>query len=355
MSVYGHSHPVIRDAIVTAFDNVGLNLGATTVHETVLADALCSRFSLERVRFTNSGTEANLHALVAARAFTGKRKIVVCGGGYHGGVLAFGGGQPAVINVDLDDWIVGRYNDLGSMKEAIRREGVAAVLLEGMQGVGGAVPATAEFLEGVEAAARDAGVLFILDEVMTSRVAPGGLASRYGLKPDIMTLGKSLGGGLAFGAFGGRADVMSIFDPRLDKSLPHHGTFNNNTLAMIVGHAGLTRIYTPKVCSELNATGTRLRSLLADVTRGTKMCFTGIGSILGSHFTESGIQHIETETPEVMELKDLFWYEMMEESFWVLRDGRIALILGTPPDELERFVGCVKAFLKRHSGLVQVF
>lgn len=198
-----HSNLVIRDALVTAFDNVGLNLGATTVHETILANALCSRFSLERVRFANSGTEANLHALVAARTFTGKRKIVVYEGGYHGGVLIFGGGKPAVNNVDLDDWIVARYNGLDSVKEAIQQEGVAALLLEGMQGVGGAIPATAEFLNGVEAAARDGGVLFILDEIMTSRVAPGGLASLHGLKPDLTTLGKFLGGGLAFGAFGG--------------------------------------------------------------------------------------------------------------------------------------------------------
>lgn len=147
---------------------------------------------------------------------------------------------------------------------------------------------------------------------------------------------------------------MSIFDPRLTKSLPHHGTFNNNTLAMIVGHAGLTRIYTPEVCSKLNATGARLMQLLAEVVRGTKMCFTGVGSIIGSHFTESGLQHLERETSEVLELKDLFWYEMMEEGFWLLRDGRIALILGTPQDELERFVSCVQAFLKRYSHLVQV-
>ncbi|TPX18955.1 uncharacterized protein E0L32_011348 [Thyridium curvatum] len=354
VSVYGHSNPVIRDAITTAFDNVGLNLGATTVYETTLAEALCSRYDLEQVRFTNSGTEANLHALVAARAYTGKRKIVVLGGGYHGGLLIFRGGEVAVNNVDQADWIVARFNDLDSVRGAIQQEGVAAVLVEGLQGVGGAVPASVEFMRGIEASARDAKVLFILDEVMTSRLAPGGLASIYGLKPDIMTLGKALGGGLAFGAFGGRADILSIFDPRLDRSLPHHGTFNNNTLAMIVGHAGLTRIFTPEVCKQLNATGDILIRRLAAISTGTKMSFTGIGSIIGSHFTQAGLQTIERETPEVTELKDLFWYEMMEEGFWVLRDGRIALMIGTPQDELEKFVRAVEAFLQRYGHLVQV-
>lgn len=353
VAVYGHSNPVIREAMITAFDHVGLNLGATTIHETALADALCSRFKLDKVRFTNSGTEATLHALVAVRAFTKKRKIVVFGGGYHGGVMLFGGGRPGVNNVDQDDWIVARYNDLDSAEEAISRSDVAAVLLEALQGVAGVIPGTREFLHGVEAAARDAGVLVVLDEVMTSRLAPGGLASAWDLKPDITTFGKYLGGGLTFGAFGGRADVMSVFDPRLDNFLPHSGTFQNNTMALIVGHAAMSKIYTPEVCVEFNTKGTIFLSQLVELTLGTKLCFTGVGSIIGSHFTELGLQKLDRETPEVKELKDLFWYEMMEEGFWMLRDGRIALILGTPQSELDRYVASVKAFLNRHSNIVK--
>lgn len=203
-------------------------------------------------------------------------------------------------------------------------------------------------------------MLFILDEVMTSRVAPGGLASVHGLTPDLKSFGKYLGGGLAFGAFGGRADVMAVYDPRDQSSgrvLAHSGTFNNNTLAMYTGFAGLSRVYTPAVCVEFNAAGDALRGKLAEATRGTKMCFTGVGSILASHFTDSGAQTIAREDDggvEVAPLKDLFWFEMMEQGYWITRRGSIALVLDTPQEELDRFVECVKAFLARHESLVVV-
>lgn len=165
--LYGHSHPVIQAAIQQTMDKVGLNLGATIAQEHVHAAAVCARFGLERVRFANSGTEANLHALAAARAFAGgsngnddgnhkKRKVVVFSGGYHGGVLTFPGGRPAPNTVDREDWVVvARFNEPGSARAAIAGPGVAAVLVEGMQGGGGAIPATREFLEAVETSAKE--------------------------------------------------------------------------------------------------------------------------------------------------------------------------------------------------------
>jgi glutamate-1-semialdehyde 2,1-aminomutase len=152
---------------------------------------------------------------------------------------------------------------------------------------------------------------------MTSRLAPGGLASLYGLNPDMKSYGKWLGGGLAFGAFGGREDVMGVFDPRGENCLIHNGTFNNNTLVMRAGHAGLTQVYTSDVCIEFNAMGNALLERLSAAVKGTKMCFTGIGSLMSSHFTNDGVQTIERETAEDQDLKDLFFYEMLEQKFWV--------------------------------------
>lgn len=114
---------------------------------------------MERIRFTNSGTEANLHALAAARLFTGKNKIVAFGGGYHGAVFGFKDGAPAPNNVDKDDWVVARYNDLESATQAIQTEGVAAVILEAMQGSGGCICGTPEFLTGIQEAANKARFL----------------------------------------------------------------------------------------------------------------------------------------------------------------------------------------------------
>lgn len=155
--LYGHSHPVVLDAIGECVRTAGLGLGAQTAHEVRFATAVCERFGLERVRFANSGTEANLHALAAARAFTGKRKVVVFGGGYHGGLLGFAGGKPAKNNVDLADWVVvdGGYNNLEKAAEAIGGEGVAAVLVEGLQGSAGAIPGKPSFMRAVQDAAKE--------------------------------------------------------------------------------------------------------------------------------------------------------------------------------------------------------
>lgn len=201
-----------------------------------------------------------------------------------------------------------------------------------------------------------AGALVILDEVMTSRLAPGGLQSLVGIKPDLTTFGKYLGGGLAFGAFGGRADIMAVYDPRLATSLGHSGTFNNNTLVMHAGHAGLTRIFTPEVCIAHNARGDALRERLRAVSAGTKLAFTGLGSMLGIHFWGSGRQDVERaeDEEEDTSLKELFWMEMLEAGFWVVKRGFMALVLDTPQDELDRFVKCVEGFLGRHEALIKI-
>jgi glutamate-1-semialdehyde 2,1-aminomutase len=200
------------------------------------------------------------------------------------------------------------------------------------------------------------GAVFILDEVMTSRLAPGGLQSTIGLKPDLAVFGKYLGGGLAFGAFGGREDIMSVYDPRSPKSLAHSGTFNNNTLAMHVGYVGLSQIWTPEVAVEFNKFGDRFREDLQKVAKGTKMSVTGQGALNAIHFSDAGTTNITCveDIEENWALKDLFYMEMMEDGFWLTRRGSLALILGTPKSELEKFVACVERFLERHRRLVSL-
>lgn len=168
--LYGHSHPIIKDSITNTLTTIGLNLGATTAQEHIHAAAICERFNLERVRFCNSGTEANLYALHAARAFvnnnnnttttTGRegaqrRKVVAFSGGYHGGVFTFANGTPGPGTVDRDDWVVAEFNDAEGARRAIGSEGVVACLVEGMQGSAGAVAGTQEFLKTVEAACKE--------------------------------------------------------------------------------------------------------------------------------------------------------------------------------------------------------
>lgn len=170
------------------------------------------------------------------------------------------------------------------------------------------------------------------------------------------TFGKYLGGGVAFGAFGGREDIMAVYDPRVKGSVAHSGTFNNNTFVTHCGHAGLTKVYTPAVAEEFTKTGDQLLARLAEVTKGTKLCFTGTGSVATSHFVADGVQDIKDalDVTEIGELKDLFWFELLENGFWVTRRGFYALVLGTPQSELDRFVSVVEGFLTKYSALVQV-
>lgn len=373
--LYGHSHPIIRDAIISTTLKTGLNLGATTVAEALFAEKICQRIqSLEHLRFCNSGTEANLYALSIARRVTGLSKVIVFHGAYHGGVLSFGHGV-AENNVDKNDWIIGRYNDVQGVRKLISENKglVAAVIVEGMQGAGGCIPATADFLHAIQTATRENGIIFILDEVMTSRLAPGGLQSTIlnpldstVLKPDITTLGKYIAGGMTIGAFGGRRDLLSVYDPRPSASgkkvqLSHSGTFNNNSLAMNVGLVALSTVYTAEACTTLNALGDWLRQSLQERCQGTKITVTGIGAVCNIHFI-SRTDQTEIHRAEDLEiepngveatLKDLFWFYALQRGFWIARRGMISLILGTSKTELQGFIDMVADFVKEHYALIR--
>lgn len=181
-------------------------------------------------------------------------------------------------------------------------------------------------------------------------MSAGGLGKLYGLEPDLKTFGKYLGGGLAFGAFGGRADVMESFDPRLAGHISHSGTFNNNTLVTHAGHAGLTKIFTPEVAREFYDRGEKLRQRLNEATAGTRIVFTGMGTLMTAHFPVSGTRDLQRsgEAEEIQGLKDLFWFEMLLEGFWIPRRGFVALVLVTPQEEVDRFVSTVQRFVSKH-------
>ena len=269
--LYGHSHPVILRAIREALDD-GIVLGAPNRYETILATALCERFpSLELVRFCNSGTEANLLALSLARVATGRPAVLVFEGGYHGGVFFFASADGSPINAPFP-FVVAQYNDAAGAVRLIEEHAseLAAVIVEPLQGSGGVIPGEEGFLRALREATAAHDVLLVFDEVMTSRLSTGGLQQVLGITPDLTTLGKYLGGGLAFGAFGGRADLMSRFDPSRADALPHAGTFNNAVLTMAAGAAGLTQVYTAVEVARLNGLGDRLRDRLNGVRGGAR-------------------------------------------------------------------------------------
>ena len=351
--IYGHSHPRILEAAHQALA-MGLNLGAHHGQEVALAELVTKRFNLEQVRFTNSGTEANMMALAAARCFTGRKKIMPMHGGYHGGTLYFSHGASPV-NAPFD-CVLAHYNDVDGTRELIaqKAQDLAAVILEPMLGGGGCIPASADFLSMLREETARRGIVLIFDEVMTSRLHPGGLSAKLGVEPDLKTLGKYVGGGMSFGAFGGKREIMSLFDPSRPDALPHAGTFNNNTLTMTVGHVAMTEIYTPEACTALNARGDRLREALNDLFMRyqVRMKAMGQGSMLTIHPAAGDITSPDDLEHTDKRLKQLLFLDLLEEGIYIAERGFMALSLMVTDADCARVVSGVEQFIQRRRELL---
>ena len=345
--LYGHSDPVIRAAIEQALAD-GILLGAPNRHEAELARLICARFrSCELVRFCNSGTEANLNALSGARAATGRSHILVFEGAYHGGMLSFAhGASPMSIPFP---YVFARYNDLEGTQALIERHAheLAAIVIEPMMGAGGCIPAEPDFLAGLREAATRQGIILIFDEVMTSRLSPGGLQGKLGIIPDMTTFGKYLGGGMSFGAFGGRGSIMERFDPSRPDALPHSGTYNNNVLTMAAGVAGLSRVFTPEAAEALTASGERFKARLNAIglRRGVPVQVTGVGSILCMHFQHEPIRQPDDTLHTPPAARALFHLEMLARGYYVARRGFIALSLPLAEPDYDAFAAAFEDFL----------
>ena len=342
----GHSPGPVLTAVQDALAS-GWSLGAVHENEVRLAELIVGRFpSIEQVRFTNSGTEANLMALAVATHHTGRHKVVVFRNGYHGGVLTFGRDDDPV-NVP-HDWHLCDYNDLADVEQTFAEHGpdIGCVLVEPMQGSGGCIPASLDFLEALRRHCDDSGALLIFDEVMTSRFSPGGAQQLLGITPDLTTLGKYLAGGLTFGAFGGRSDVMAHFDPRRGGRLGHAGTFNNNVASMAAGVAGLTEVLTDEVLTETHERGERLRRSLNErfADAGLPMCATGTGSLMNVHGTAGPVTVAADLRDADDRLKELLFFHCLDAGFHLARRGFIALSIEITDADVDAFLDVVARF-----------
>jgi glutamate-1-semialdehyde 2,1-aminomutase len=351
--LYGHTHPVLQAAAKRALGN-GVSLGGPNTDEVALAEAIQARFpSCELLRFCNSGTEANLMALATARAVTGREAIVVFEGGYHGGVLKFAkGGSP--LNVPFKT-LPAQYNDAAGVCDLIERNAakIAAVIVEPMMGGAGAIPGDAEFLRALreECSLRDIALIF--DEVMTSRIGAGGLQKVHGIRPDLTTFGKYLGGGFSFGAFGGARRWMERYDPRRPDAFAHAGTFNNNVASMAVGLAGLRDVYTPEAASRLTERGERFRSYLQSIAeaRGADIQWTGTGSLLAIHFQRSPIKAPRDIDP-APDKRALFHLDMMARGYYFARRGFLTLSVALGDSDYAGFAQAFERFYDEYAGLL---
>jgi glutamate-1-semialdehyde 2,1-aminomutase len=267
-------------------------------------------------------------------------------------VLSFGGGGAFPLNVP-HHFVTGEYNDVAATDALIERHAgdLAAILVEPMLGSGGCVPGDPAFLAALRRGADETGALLVFDEVMTSRMAGGGMQELLGITPDLTTLGKYTGGGMTFGAFGGRADIMAMYDPGLPGSVAHAGTFNNNVLSMAAGYAGLTRLFPPAASRALFDRGERLRSRLNDLSRdhGAAVRWTGMGSMMTVHFQAEPISAPRDLRPAPLH-RELFHLDLLDRGFHLARRGFVALSLEIGDAECDGFCAAVDGFLVDHGA-----
>jgi glutamate-1-semialdehyde 2,1-aminomutase len=248
------------------------------------------------------------------------------------------------------------YNDPEAATRDILAEGdqLAAVLVEPMMGSGGCIPATREFLQALRDATRKTGAVLIFDEVMTSRHGRGGLQERLGVIPDMTTLGKYMAGGMSFGAFGGRSDIMAVFDGHKPGTLPHAGTFNNNVWSMAAGCVAMGEIFTGDAPETLYARGERLRAALnaACARAGVAMQFTGLGSMVNVHFRTGPILRPYPASEAENKLRELFFFDMLAAGIYLARRGMAALSLPVADADCDRYVAAVEEFIAARKPLL---
>jgi glutamate-1-semialdehyde 2,1-aminomutase len=318
-------------------------VGGVHPREAELARLMCERFGLDRVRFTNSGTEANLMAITAARQFTGRSKVLVFHGGYHGGVLFFSTGV-AQWNAPYP-YVVAPFNDLAGTTSLIEEHGpdLAAVLVEPMLGSGGCIPAEPAFLQGVFNAARAAGAVCIADEVMTSRHGRSGLTALLGIDPDIRTYGKYIGGGFSFGAFGGTAELLDQFDSSRPGSIPHAGTFNNNVATMAAGCVVLGELYTADTAEAHTARGERFRASVAEVIGRHRLpvSVSGYGSMLALHALPAAPVDGAQSAQRDAALQELLFLGLYLRGIYTAPRGMVNLSLPLTDAQLDQALGAL--------------
>jgi glutamate-1-semialdehyde 2,1-aminomutase len=352
--LYGHSDLVIQAAVIEALVG-GTVLAGPNQYEAQFAEAIQARFpNVELLRFCNSGTEANILALVTAQHVTRRRKVMVFDGAYHGGVLVFPDGS-APINVPFD-YLIAPYNDSAAARDMIRHHAadLAAVIVEPVLGAGGNLPGEREFLETLRRETEAVGSLLIFDEVKTSRCGPGGIQGFMNIQPDLTTLGKYLGGGLPLAAFGGRADIMDLYNPYRAGALRHAGTFNNNVCSMAAGLAGLTKVFTADRAELLHRESEALRKEFQALADGkdVPLAFAGFGSLFTLHLAGSPLRKAKDVTPLSRQVGLLFHMYGMLNGIAIAGRGDFYQSLPMTTTHRSRAKQVLSGFISDFGGLI---
>ncbi len=310
--IHGHAFQPVIEA-VTHQVTLGTCFGLPTESEVALAEHLSTRSPLfEHFRYSNTGTEAVMSAIKVARALTGRAKVAKCEGAYHGAYdhievsldpspenwgssetpapIAYAKGTPEAV---MTDTVVLPFNDIETSVRLIDQHAdtLACVVMDAMPSRAGLIQGTEAYMQAIRAATKRHGIILILDEIVSFRLAPGGAHRRWGIEPDLITLGKIIGGGFPIGAVAGPRDMMSVFDPRPGKpAVPHGGTFSANPMTMVAGLVAMQHM-TDDMYDHLERLGERARAGIAEAFQvaGVPGQVTGAGSLFRIHLTDQPI------------------------------------------------------------------
>ena len=363
--ILGHSHPEIVNALKKQIE-IGLSFSAPTDAQIILAKTLTERIpSIEKIRFTNSGTEATLNTIRLARAFSGKSKIAKFEGAYHGSheyvavsvrpsssdlsadftnPVAEHPGQPKSI---LEDVLVLPYGDSEKCEMLLRKysDQLACLIMEPVSSTFGYLPAHSDFLTLMRTLTSELDIVLIFDEVQSFRIASGGAQEVFNVVPDLTALGKVIGGGLPVGAFGGKNELMALYDPTLPggSKIPHAGTFNGNPMTMVAGQVVMNHL-TDDSFVKMNHLGDILRHQLESVFDeiGFDTQITGIGSLFGIHFSSDPINDYRSIINSDQDLKKALFFGLLNEGVLLQSSCAGALNILSTEDDVNQLIDSVR-------------
>ena len=368
---HGHADPDVTLAIQDAAAK-GAAFGGGNEPQVRLAKLLCERLpSVDLVRFANSGTEATMNCVRAARSFTGRQKIAKAEGGYHGthdavsvsvkmspALLGDAANPDSVASTSgvpdaaVRDTVVLPYNDVENSRRIVEANAaeLAAVIVEPMLGSAGMIPASPEYLTVLRDVTYQHGILLVFDEVVSLRIGTGGAQERYQIMPDLTALGKVIGGGLPVGGFGGRADIMELFDPTAGPRVSQAGTFTGNPVTMAAGLTAMEKL-TPEVMERTEALRDQLAEGIHDVSAefDVPVQVTGMGPFYAMHFTDHPINNFRDAANVDQEFKRQVFLGLMNEG--ILVASYMVGALSTPMTEadIEVHLDALRRVLARHA------
>ena len=354
--VHGHAQPEIVEQAADQLTR-GTAFGTAAEPQVALAKLLIERVpGIDMLRFTNSGTEATMMMMRAARAFTGRDIIVKMDGGYHGShdfvevsvsadleaeaqpaARLEGRGVPAAV---LNAVMVAPYNDLEAMADLLEKhhERVAGIIIEPLPNAGGLVPPQPGYLRGLRELADAYGVLLLFDEIVTLRLSHGGFQQIAGLQPDMTAMAKIIGGGFPVGAFGGREAIMQLFNPLIDShALFHSGTFNGNNVTMTAGLEAMRRL-DERAIGRINSLGEKLRDGINQIfaEQGVRAQCLGYGSLQQVQWTDAPLVTLADARragEDTGKLRELLHLELLNRGVYTSNRGLFSI--STPMREAE--------------------